>query len=93
MPSLNCAGLAVSVELFARELANGFEHAIPGDGLVQHLHEHQALADQRHNAVERIDLGRIASGHGFYSFEVEAADQHAKLPKQALLRRRESCCR
>ncbi len=79
-------GFAALVELLARVITNGFEHAVasPVVALFQH---HQRLLDQRADEVEHVVAGqRVRATDLLGGRHVEAADEDAEPAEEGLLR-------
>src|SRR6185369_16193238 len=70
-----------------RELADRLQHAVTRGGLVQRQDEHEALADQRADRLDRIEVVRTTLDEYLRRLEGESAGEHAELAKQALLDR------
>ena len=81
--------LSARVELLDRELANRLQHAVTRSGLIQRLDEHEALADQPADRLERANVIRASFDESFHRLERESAHEYTELAEQALLGRRQ----
>ncbi len=86
-------GVAAQRQLFARVLADGFEHHV-ARAVVAFVEHHERLLDQRLQQVKHVLAGeRLRAAYVLGRGEIEAADEHAKPVEHDLLFGREQLVR